>query len=89
MLVVESKEYLDSVQAFAKSINMESQLQEKLDYLDRWGKPTEFFVYLQKDFAPYSFYFNIVKRHKDGSSRTILNGGLIYHKPESGWNIHT
>jgi len=59
-------------------------------------------VFLYKDFAPLSFYFEVID-----ADRQILNGGIIYHgshdrggdggaptfsvnlTPTQGWAIHT
>lgn len=70
-------------------------LQNCLDRLKGWEKNGTT-IYLYKDFAPLSFYFEEID--KDGKRR--LNGGVNYHgnpdescsftmDPTIGWQIHT
>lgn len=71
-------------------------LNECLERLKRWETTMNGEVFLRRDFAPLSFYFEIMS--KDG--RQLMNGGLLYHGspdksfavqlvPAKGWDIHT
>lgn len=100
MLVIHDPEYLDLVRDFAKSMGLEQQLQQKLDYLAEYGDGNNT-CKLGKDFAPHSFIFTMFR---DGSY--WFNGGLIYQGPDcpadgsfpsftvslakrTGWFVHT
>lgn len=84
MLVVKCKEHYEEVKEFARSIDKIDQLQNKLDYLGGYGENVETCCFLYKDFAEYSFYFEM---HIQG--RFWFNGGVIYHGDETGWGVHT
>jgi len=74
-------------------------LWEQLWYLHTWGEqwdsepawPKSYdelvsqnkFCHLFDDFAPASFYFEIV----NAAEARIMNGGLIYHGDQSGWRL--
>jgi len=71
-------------------------LQDCLERLERWEANRKCKIYLQKDFAPLSFYFEML----DSSGNRIMNGGVLYHGnpdqsfavqlvPSKGWEIHT
>ena len=78
------KKYLETVKAFAKSIGKEEILQKRLDYLDTYAcgdDKEKTRCKLFKDFAPYSFEFEMQARANDGGYRYWFNGGLIYYGP--------
>lgn len=71
-------------------------LQECLDRLEEWEKRRNRRIVLYKDFAPFSFYFEMTDKNGDRE----MNGGVIYHGnpdksfayqiiPSIGWEIHT
>ena len=71
-------------------------LQDCLERLERWEANGKGIIHLRKDFAPLSFYFEML----DSSGNRIMNGGLLYHGnpdqsfavqlvPSKGWDIHT
>ena len=77
MLVVKDQEYFEKVKAWAKEKGLMPELQKELDYLDTFGgsqKTAE--CHLYKDFAPQSFYFEMMR---DG--KRWFNGGCIFHGP--------
>jgi hypothetical protein len=95
MLEIKCPEHLDAVRQFARSINLEHQLQQQLDFLRDYGKsadkvPEEFrqnLCVLQWDFAPHSFAFGMFgPGDEDGKRRFLFNGGLIYQGPDSPAN---
>jgi len=74
----------------------DTTLTECLERLKLWEANMGGEVTLSKDFAPLSFYFEIMA--EDGSR--IMNGGVLYHGnpdesravqlvPSTGWQIHT
>ena len=103
MLKIECMDHLEDVKQFAKNMNCESQLSEKLEYLKNYGGGDRVCL-LYKDFAPYSFGFAILEK---GTDRCVLNGGLIFESrdcpangsapsftvslggPRTGWFVHT
>jgi len=89
MLIIEDQEYFAMVEAFAKDAGLydnqnTSSLKNRLDYLNSYGGDGDRMrVRLWKDFAPFSFYFVIERKHGDKWSR-FMNGGLIFHGPHDG-----
>jgi len=86
MIVLETQDmedYLREVEEFAKSIGMSEQFQKEYDYLDTYADHGEYGdvrCRLYKDFAPYSFGFNMETRKKDEDKwKFWFNGGLIFH----------
>lgn len=76
MLKINNEEYFDSVVSWAIENNIFDSLKEQLDYLDGYsGGVNE--CHLYKDFAPKSFYFEMVKP----GGAPWFNGGLIFHGP--------
>ena len=80
-IVIQDQEYLDLVRAFADSIGLRSQLDEKLRFLDEYGEhgSRRTRCRLVRDSAPYSFYFVMERRNPEGAYEPWFNGGLIYH----------
>jgi len=81
MIITENcKEYFDKVVEFAKKTNKYDNLKENLDYLDTYaqrnGNKTQCILY--KDFAPYSFEFQMQIKTNDKYEKWF-NGGLIFH----------
>lgn len=71
-------------------------LQKCFRTLERFESANNATVYLMSDFAPLSFYFELL----DETGRRIMNGGVIYHgNPDEsfsvtmdktiGWQVHT
>lgn len=102
MLKVMNQEYYDSVVKFAQDAGLMAELQKELDFLSGFGgDPDKVECRLFKDFAPQSFYFELMKGEK-----LWLNGGLIFYAQGDsgvglpqlsvrldnstvGWQIHT
>ena len=102
LFVIDCTEHLAEVRDFADRTNQRAQLEEQLTRLVT-NKPEGCVICLYKDFALYSFYFDI--RMPNGER--YMNGGLIYHgeldgfgnggaptfsvclTPTAGWSIHT
>jgi hypothetical protein len=80
MLLIEEKEYYDTVLEFAEKTGQRDLLQKELDYLANFSDPQTTRARLFKDFAPQSFYFIMEKKKGDTWVRWF-NGGLIYHGP--------
>lgn len=91
-----SRKY-DEAMEHANKTN-DPSLQECLDSLKRWeiNSKGENKIMLYSDFAPLSFYFELMNEH----NQRILNGGVLYHgNPDQsyavmlvhkiGWSIHT
>ena len=102
-------EQLAKARAFAKEHGLSDQLEGQLRYLDRYAEEENdrgrtrcnLFV----DFAPWAFTFQLEMRQMDGTHRSFLHGGLIYHGPgqgagaapeysvslvpQVGWAVHT
>jgi len=77
VLKVMDQEYYETVVKFAKENNLMAELQKELDFLAGFGgDPDQVQCELYKDFAPQSFYFNMMKGEK-----RWFNGGLIFHGP--------
>jgi len=75
MLTVKDQEYFDSVVKFAQENGLMPNLQEQLDFLSNFGgDPTKIECELYKDFAPQSFYFEMIRNGK-----RYFNGGCIFH----------
>ena len=93
MLVINNKEHMAEVKAFAEKIGMIKQLQDRLNYLDGYacrvddGVNTATIDYgrtkclLFTDFAPYSFAFTMQRSNANGDYEYWFNGGLIFHGP--------
>lgn len=71
-------------------------LQNCLDRLKQWEINQNCEIFLCKDFAPLSFYFEMYDRNNN----RVMNGGVLYHgnpdesfavtfDPTKGWQIHT
>jgi len=84
MLNVTDKDYFDGVMQFAQVTGQVDSLKEQLDWLDSYNDKNKTRCNLYKDFAPYSFYFVMEVKDKDGNYKTWFNGGLIYHGPHDG-----
>jgi hypothetical protein len=94
MLIIENSAHFDDVVAFAKKIDLyegesNASLKSRLEYLKNYGGKNgdgsdRSRVRMSKDFAPYSFYFVIEQKDRDGEWRTLFNGGLLYHGPHDG-----
>lgn len=93
-MVIKCEERYNEAMEFAEKIGDKS-LQDCLNRLKSWERDG-LTIYLYKDFAPYSFYFEEMR--EDGTRS--MNGGLIYHgnpdqsrsfqiEPSTGWEIHT
>lgn len=96
-----TEKHVDEVKEFASKIGLLEQLNNKLDYLNNYGDGN-WCCHIGKDFAPYSFAFEM---YKDDQFR--FNGGLIFHgshdnggdgsaptfsvnlSPVIGWEVHT
>ena len=89
MLEIKNKEYYDQVVAFAEKRGLKKYLDERLDYLRTYADHEEkglCRVELTKDFAPASFGVDWYKQKEDGTYQHWLNGGLIFHGDQSGWD---
>ena len=76
-LVVKDLEHFEKVVSWAKENGIYDSLKKELDYLGNFGGGSEKVeCLLYKDFAPQSFYFEIMKGDK-----RYMNGGLIFHGP--------
>jgi hypothetical protein len=87
MLDIHNQEYFDQVVEFAKRTNQYDQLKQKLDYLETYaehGEVGKTRCILFRDFAPFSFEFQMQLRQPDGSYKRWFNGGLIYHGAHDG-----
>lgn len=77
MLKVMNQEYFDKVKKWAEENNLMPELQKELDYLANFGgEPNYTECQLFSDFAPQSFYFEMMRNGK-----RWFNGGLIFHGP--------
>lgn len=75
MLKVMDQEYFDTVKKWAEKNGLLPDLQKELDFLSGFGgDPDKVECRLFKDFAPYSFYFEMMRNEK-----LYFNGGLILH----------
>ncbi len=84
-------DYLATVRAFADTTGQRANLETMLDRLGKFfdvegdgaGRTT-----LYKDFAPYSFGFEIERKSRDGGTPVawvhMMTGGLIYHGKHDG-----
>jgi hypothetical protein len=94
MLIIENYAHFHEVVAFAKKIDLyeekkNNSLQARLEYLKNYGGKDgdgsdRSRVRLSKDFSPYSFYFVIEQKDRDGEWIPWLHGGLLYHGPHDG-----
>lgn len=88
-LVIENKDYFDSVMKFARDTGQEANLQESLDYLGGYachdGDSEATHCLLYKDGAPQSFGFAMQKRRPDGTYVHWFNGGLLFHGSHDGY----
>jgi len=85
MLEVKCVDHLAAVRKYADSLGaaVREQLESKLAYLEHYRNDT-CVCELMVDFAPYSFYFNMMGPTKpDGSRERWFNGGLIHHAARS------
>lgn len=85
MLVVKDKKHFKEVKKFAEKIGKESNLQQALDYLDRYSGEGRTRCTLYKDFAPFSFEFLMERKKEDGEFEPWFNGGIVWHGPEDGY----
>ncbi|MDH6309455.1 hypothetical protein M2451_004198 [Dysgonomonas sp. PFB1-18] len=94
-MVIKCEERYQEAMAYAKKTT-DKTLQNCLDRLKQYEMNADCEVYLYKDFAPLSFYFEL----KDNAGKRIMNGGLLFHGnpdesfavqmiQEIGWQIHT
>lgn len=84
-MVPEVKDHLGEVWSFACGQGKLDRLVRALDqacFPTYFGKPAV--THLMKDFAPHSFYFEIMV---DG--KMAMNGGVIYHASADDWSVHT
>ncbi len=89
MLQIECEEYLQSVREAADKLGLRENLEEYLTDLETYACPlgedqnvvdlTYTRCVLWKDFAPFSFYFIMEKKQKDGSYARWFNGGMIFY----------
>lgn len=104
-LIDNTEGHLEQVRAYAETVQLREQLEEKLAYLRDYRDDTVR-CQLFKDFAPQSFYF-VMEIKKDGKWEQFFNGGLIFHgvhdrggdggaptfsvnmSPTTAWSIHT
>lgn len=90
MLVVQCKDHLEKVRAFADSIGLRDQLEGKLSYLNTYGGGEGREDYtrciLYWDFAPHSFFFNLLWTEEGKEPVLWFNGGLIYQGPDAPAN---
>lgn len=88
MLNIIDSDYFNEVKEFAEKVGKEENLKEKLDYLSTFADHNNEGLTrcdLYKDFAPYSFYFVINRKDKDGEFQGWINGGLIFHSSHDGF----
>ena len=85
MLDVRCSDHLAAVRAYADTLGpaARAQFEAKLSYLEDF-RQSACVCELFKDFAPYSFAFNLLGPLKaDGTRDLWFNGGLIYHAARS------
>lgn len=87
-LDIRCEEHLAKTKEFAKKVGKMDNLQQRLDYLANYAcpenDPEHTKCELMHDFAPHSFYFNMLVKKKDtGEYVHWFNGGLIWHGPGS------
>lgn len=79
---------LVAARTFADEQGLRQQLEEQLRYLDGYGGDDgdrgRVRCTLSADLAPHSFVFQLERRQKDGSYRSWMTGGLIFHGPHGG-----
>lgn len=88
MLEVPNEEHLEAVKAFAEKAGLLEQLQEKLDWLDKYGGGKDTKAVLRPDIGGgLSFRFDLYGRDPDTGllDKHRIAGGLIYHGPEDGF----
>lgn len=83
-LIFTDTEYLASVRAFGERTNQIEKLDEIFASLQRIATNYKQRVWIHKDFATYSFYFEMYpemfeKRPDDWRKHRFMNGGVIYH----------
>lgn len=102
MLIDRTEGALSEAREYAESIGMVESLDVNLKTLEQLGKVYGQ-VFLDKDFAPYSFRFAV----RDEKGKFVFNGGLVFHgahdgqgsgqaptfsvclTPTTGWRLHT
>ena len=89
LVTTEIEKYLEEVRAFADKVGKRENLEDKLKYLGNYAcngdRPQDYTrCILSKDYAPYSFYFVMQVKEKDGSYKFWFNGGLIFHGQHDG-----
>ena len=84
MLKIDNQAYFDEVVAFAKATGRETQLKDKLEYLEKYGDGDNQCI-IWKDFAPASFNFVMQRPNPDGTFTNWFNGGLIFHGNHDGF----
>ena len=90
MLEIKCDDYFKRVVAFAEKKGLKKQLDERLDYLRKYADHEEkglCKVELTKDFAPASFGVKWFKKNVETGEYVFwINGGLIFHGDQSGWD---
>lgn len=94
MVIKCEEKYQEAMDYAAKT--EDRTLQNCLERLKQWEVTRNCEIFLYKDFAPLSFYFEMY--NEDGNK--VMNGGVVYHgnpdqsfafqiEPSTGWEIHT
>lgn len=92
---IKCKDRYQEALEYAKKTSNET-LQKCLERLKQYEERSNGELFLYRDFAPLSFYFELL----DKNGNRIMNGGLLYHgNPDQtysvtfdasiGWQIHT
>jgi len=86
---VRNEDHFRKVKEFARNNGLLEQLEDRLQFLADYSPDWETKCVLAPDFAPYSFYFNMMRRDTPESEWQFwFGGGLIFFQG-SGWSIHT
>lgn len=94
-MVIKCEERYQEAMEYAERTR-DKTLQDCLERLKQWEINQNCEIFLCKDFAPLSFYFEMYDRNNN----RVMNGGVLYHgNPDQsfavqlissiGWSIHT
>ncbi len=97
MLIIpeNTKEHFRMVQKWAYENKLEEEFQNAIARLHLygcdWTNQDNCKVTLYSDFAPNSFAYTIDFRDKNNPEtyNHFLSGGLIYHKSDRNWSMHS
>ena len=85
------RKHFHDVAVFAKgNARRHASFRQRVQYLNSYGSAQgKTRCVLYKDFAPYSFTFDLYRCLPSGEERHLFYGGLIYHEASDEWGVHT